>query len=517
MKNLFILLAICITATSFGQSVAILDFNDVRAKVLSNGTLFDGTYEVPKPTINSGINSIYTSCFWIGGLDASSQLHIAAEIFGGANKDFFFGPVATNYTNPTYTSKYNKVWSVDRLAIQTHIANYTTPGYVVPASIANWPSNGNVANGEAAVLAPYVDVNTNGTYDPENGDYPCIRGDMAMFYMVNDDKQTHTATGGAKLGIELHGMLYCYATNDAINQQIFGHFTIYNRSATNYNNVYIGAFADMDLGYYDDDYVGSDSLLNMFYTYNADNFDEDASGTLGYGAKPPAQGLMFLNQPISKFISFNSSSSTTGLPSTALHYYQYLKGIWKDGTPLTQGGNGYGGVTPANFMFSGKPENFTGWTEGGAGMFAEDTRGLISTGPLNLPSGQMITLDVAYPFGWDNTGSNTSSVGLLRTNAQLAKDLYSFETFCSTLTGLNTQVIETNSPIIYPNPSNGKLFISNSNSIKLIEVYDIIGHKILSIKNQTINEIDLSNAPKGIYFVKLLIDNKLYTDKIIVE
>lgn len=513
MKKIFTLISIVSTVVALGQTSAILNFNDVRAKVLSNGTLFDGTYEVPDNSPNAGINSIYTSNFWIGGLDASSQLHIAAEIYGGANKDFFFGPVASNYSLSTYTSRYNKVWSVERLAIQTHIANYSNSGYVVPFSIANWPGNGNVANGEAAVLAPYVDVNTNGTYDPENGDYPCIRGDIAMFYMVNDDKQIHTATGGAKLGIELHGMLYCYATNDAINQQVFGHFTIYNRSVNSYNSLYIGAFADMDLGNYSDDYVGSDSLLNMFYTYNADNYDE---GT-GYGANPPAQGLMFLNQPISKFISFDNFSSNTGLPSTPLHYYQYLKGIWKDGTPLTLGGSGYGGTTPANFMFSGKPENFTGWTAGGAGMFPDDTRGLMSTGPLNLSSGQMITLDVAYPFGWDNTGSNTSSVGLLRTNAQLAKDLYSFETFCSTLTGLNTQVIETNSPIIYPNPSNGKFFISNSNSIKSIEVYDIIGHKILSIKNQTINEIDLSNAPKGIYFVKLLIDNKLCTDKIIVE
>ena len=337
-----------------------------------------------------------------------------------------------------------------------------------------------------------------------------------MFYIVNDDKLTHSATGGTKLGIEIHGMLYCYTTNDAINQQVFGHFNIYNRSVNNYNSVYVGAFADMDLGNYSDDYVGSDSLLNMFYTYNADNNDEDID-VLGYGASPPAQGLMFLNQPMSKFIYFDNGTSNTGLPSTPIQYYQYLKGIWKDGSPLTKNGSGYGGTTPANFMFSGKPENFTGWTEGGAGMMPDDTRGLMSTGPLNLSSGQMITLDVAYPFGWDNTGSNTSSVGLLRANAQLAKDLYSFETFCSTLTGLNTQVIETNSPIIYPNPSNGRFFISNSKSVKSIEVYDIIGHKILSIKNQTINEIDLSNALKGIYFVSIHCGEKIYTSKIIIK
>ncbi|MGE0560997.1 MAG: T9SS type A sorting domain-containing protein [Flavobacteriales bacterium] len=512
MKKSFTIFSMFLSTIVYSQTVAIMNFNDVRAKVFSNGTLFDGMYEVPSTFPNNGVHSIYTSCLWVGGLDTNNQLHLAAELFGGSNKDYFFGPVATNYSSPTYSTKYNKVWGASNMLNNYHINSYTTPGYVVPQAIANWPGNGDVANGETAVLAPYIDSNNNGTYDPINGDYPCIRGDSALFFMVNDDKLAHSGSGGTKLGIEVHGMIYCYATNDAINQIIFGHFNIYNRSANNYNSVYLGMFADMDLGYYLDDYVGCDSLLNLYYTYNADNNDEN-----GYGLKPPAQGLAFLNHTASKCISFNGGTSYNGLPSTPTHFYQYLKGIWKDGTPLTKGGTGYGGSIPANFMFSGRPENSSGWTAVGFAMTPEDTKGVISTGPFYFPAGGKLTLDVAFPYGRDLNGNNQTSVGVLRTNTQLAKNLYNLENFCSTVTGIETTKPNHKSPLIYPNPSNGKFYINYENNINRLQVYDIVGHEILMIKNPSTNEINLSKSNKGIYFVKLHTEEGTFTNKIVVE
>ena len=512
MKFLLFTTTLFCSTIFFGQSQAVINFNDVRAKIYSNGTLFDGLYEVPNAFPNNGVNSIYTSNLWVGGLDSNNQLHIAAELFGGTDKDFFYGPIASNYSISSYTTKYNKVWGAGFQQNNYHINNYTTPGYVVPQSIAIWPGNGNVANGEAAVLAPYIDVNNNGTYDPENGDYPCIRGDTALFFMVNDDKLPHSGSGGTKLGVEIHGMIYCYATNDAINQTIFGHFNIYNRSANNYNDLFLGMFADMDLGYYLDDYVGCDSLLNLYYTYNADNDDEG-----GYGAKPPAQGIAFLNHSISKFIAFNSGSSYNGLPTTPAHFYQYLKGIWKDGTPLTKNGTGYGGSNTANYMFSGKPENNSGWTAGTYAISPDDTKGVLSTGPFSFPSGGKLTLDVALPYGRDINGNNRTSVGTLRTNTQLARTLYNFETFCSMVTNVNPEFHKIESAQLYPNPSNGKFFIANNNNISSIEVYNLVGSKVLTINNLLSNEINLSNTPAGIYFVKLYSKGKIYTNKIIIE
>ena len=51
---------------------------------------------------------------------------------------------------------------------------------------------------------------------------------------------------------------------------------------------------DGDIGYYGDDYIGSDSSRNMMFFYNGDAFDEGGGGTLGYGDNPPAVGLVSL-------------------------------------------------------------------------------------------------------------------------------------------------------------------------------------------------------------------------------
>lgn len=51
-----------------------------------------GLYEVPK---GSGIHAVYASALWVGGLDASNNLHIAAQTYRQTGDDFFEGPIDT--------------------------------------------------------------------------------------------------------------------------------------------------------------------------------------------------------------------------------------------------------------------------------------------------------------------------------------------------------------------------------------------------------------------------------------
>lgn len=62
----------------------------------------------------------------------------------------------------------------------------------------------------------------------------------------------------------------------------------------------------------------------------------------------------------------------------------------------------------------------------------------------------------------------------------------------------NTSLKQTSNLKVYPNPSTGIFAISASAHI---EVYNIVGELILSENSAT--SIDLTNAPKGMYFVKL--------------
>jgi len=57
---------------------------------------------------------------------------------------------------------------------------------------------------------------------------------------------------------------------------------------------------------------------------------------------------------------------------------------------------------------------------------------------------------------------------------------------------------------IYPNPSNGIVYIKNTEEIVLVEVYNALGQRVIELKNasKTLLSIDLENN-KGVYFVKL--------------
>ncbi|OFY67774.1 MAG: hypothetical protein A3H98_12370 [Bacteroidetes bacterium RIFCSPLOWO2_02_FULL_36_8] len=48
-----------------------------------------------------------------------------------------------------------------------------------------------------------------------------------------------------------------------------------------------------------------------------------------------------------------------------------------------------------------------------------------------------------------------------------------------------------------------------------IEIYDLMGEKILLQKSNV--GIDISNIPKGIYFIKISDGTKIYNQKIVVQ
>jgi hypothetical protein len=80
--------------------------------------------------------------------------------------------------------------------------------------------------------------------------------------------------------------------------------------------------------------------------------------------------------------------------------------------------------------------------------------------------------------------------------------------------------VHDNPVSIYPNPSNGKFEInlkSDYNNSSEIKIYDIIGKEIYFSKgSQFPLQIDLTDQPKGIYFIKIKSENRIFSEKIAV-
>lgn len=112
---------------------------------------------------------------------------------------------------------------------------------------------------------------------------------------------------------------------------------------------------------------------------------------------------------------------------------------------------------------------------------------------------------------WSNTGNGVPPVSC---TSGFYRGIWEYD---PTASGIEETL--TNSVVsIYPNPGSGKflLQVENSQTKKLkLEVYNTIGERIL--QQNIINEIDLSDSPKGIYFVKISGGSEIFTKRIIIQ
>jgi|JI7StandDraft_1071085.scaffolds.fasta_scaffold09186_4 hypothetical protein len=406
MRTLITLVLIFTLFYSHAQVLenGVMDINNIEALLNADGGMFmeaedfDPYFYVPKPTGDNPPSTIFSAGLWIGATDVSGNKYTAAHIYRQFGQDFWFGPVAMDYTDADYIEKYNNVWICDKPTIENHITNFATAGYEVPLSIASWPGNGNIENGESPILAPFFDYNNNLIYDPENGDYPIIRGDKAAYFIFNDDADIHTETDGAKLKLELHGMAYAFDApeDSALNNTLFINYSIINRSLIDYTQFQVGVFTDFNVGAFDDDYVGCDTTLNMFFGYNMDLCDGPT--TPNYGFDVPAQGMIFLNESMYTFKNYYNDFSVIGKPVTDEDYINYLAGNWKDGTPQTYGDNGYGGLINSRYMFPSDIFDTLGWSAVNSLHAPSDARVVGAISPQTFLSNDTLCLDIAFPF-----------------------------------------------------------------------------------------------------------------------
>ena len=527
MKKLIYTLSIIICCQfTFAQitvhdSSAFLNINKIKARILTGGINFinpnfsDPSFEYP---VDSGTHTIFCSALWIGAKQ-NGVLRLAGERYHQFGRDYYPGPIMDSALYPTEVVNWNKVWKINKSDIDYHIANWNIPGYVIPTSISQWPVTSNPAIGANYWMAPFVDVDGNNAYNPANGDYPDIRGDQAIYYIFNDSIYRHTETGGNRLGVEVHAMAYAYNTDPLLEKTIFMNYLIYNRSNRVYDSLYITIFTDTDIGYPKDDYIGCDTVLQTYFGYNGDNYDDTAEGAIGYGTNPPCQAISFLNQNMSNFKSFNNNGG--GLeamtdPEIASDYYRIMKGkICIDTVPHYWGWQPPDTAYCTSFMFSGYPSDSTAFSETGLANPPYDRRGIGTTGPFTLIPGQYISLDMAYitvdsgaakSVGFPNIDNMFQVVPLIRDyfNSHHPQDGHDLAL------GIDEQ--QKNNPAstpqfsIYPNPTTDKLtFTTNlTNTTLTLDILDINSRLLqTTLCNGSKKILDVSEYKKGVYIIKV--------------
>ncbi|MGY8908722.1 MAG: T9SS type A sorting domain-containing protein, partial [Flavobacteriales bacterium] len=70
---------------------------------------------------------------------------------------------------------------------------------------------------------------------------------------------------------------------------------------------------------------------------------------------------------------------------------------------------------------------------------------------------------------------------------------------------------------IYPNPVTNFINISTTEKISNVEVYNIVGKRVLSIKNLENNQVDISNLASGMYMLRLTNGTSVTTKKIMKQ
>ena len=302
-------------------------------------------------------------------------------------------------------------------------------------------------------------------------------GDFTMYWIFNDKGNIHTESQGEPIGMEIQAQMFGFNTNDEINNMTFCNYVLINRGSLTLQETFFCQWVDSDLGNFIDDYIGCDVERGLGYSYNGDNNDEGSSTGPGYGSQPPAIGVDFFEGPyqdpdgINNLYGIEEGQALNGLgyrnendafpdsiidnerfgmrrflyhnnvgqgapdattdPTIAIHYYNMMRGIWKDGTPMTFGGQGYSPVDPsaipADFMFPGDTDPLHwgtqgvdpgygqagGWTEENEGNESGDRRFVQSAGPFTLDPGEFNNITVGVVYARAATGGPFASVNRL--------------------------------------------------------------------------------------------------------
>ena len=536
----FLVVLACVDVNA--QVTQYLNSNNIIAGIAPGGNLFSpnplGGVGLFQTKFDSGRAEIFTSTLWMDGYDENGGLHGAAQ--GYLNSGYANGPLPVVNTL-SYVRYYKRVFKVTQTEIsQFRASNFPVSANQVDTSILYWPGKGNpnvLSNYAVSIdspLAPFIDLNNNGIYEPLEGDYPAITGDQAIFFVFNDMPALNGAINCPAMQVEIRGLVSCF--NDttsggvpynkrAVNNSIFVQYQIENKSQHRYTGFDIGQWLDPDLGCFQNDYVGCDSARSLMFAYNGTSYDPDCSPELGFDSLPVALGVQLLSQPMSVFgISAFSSSDSANLDTSdnCLMLRNLLEGNWVgDSGVFSYGYTGYATLGYATkYFYNGDPAISTQWSEVSNHSSPGDRRMYGATDSLTFNPGQTIHFDVAFTTTFDSTSNNISIIDSAKNDADTIRQFY-YQHLLPAENALGIQNIQSHNQLtvsLFPNPANTQVTIQCNTEIQTVQLMDLEGRvqlsKSVGARNLT---LPTNTLARGVYLVNVLANGNTVVKKLVVE
>ncbi len=507
------------------------------------------------PAIQYKLNNIYRSVFYgisstLIGKNNSNEIIGDNTNLGSTN--YLPGPI-TSVSEYSYEEQdeFSRSYYVTRDMIEDHRTNIglSNPNYKIPYGILKWPAHGDPSKGQATDIAPYIDHNANGVYDPENGDYPSIQGTSCILNIYH-----HSPNYNHSSEIEVHDYLFWFDcdTSEALTNTLFNK-TQYITRGVSMDSIYQFRTLDIDAGYPYDDFVGTDVELGLLYNYNGDNYDEDYN-TMGFHDTLASPGVLVLsgvkqindgvdndfgsgpNQSVNGLgfndgvvdneilslvtsISGDNATQTPNVPITLAEFFNAGSGILPNGTMQQTNGvnvrHAFFSKTDPYFYSSGGINHGNFYTEELVGNIPGDRYSFAISGPGQLANTYDTTTNFsAYIVGIDTINLNAlSSIQKLKSIAYQLKNGYAnnslgcgynFDPYIS-LNDASINEGELNSLNVYPNPSDQLVTIENiGTGNSEIMVADINGRIVLSTDSKSDKvQLDVSQFVNGIYIIRV--------------
>jgi hypothetical protein len=309
----------------------------------------------------------------------------------------------------------------------------------------------------------------------DDGTAPGVLGSQMLWTVYNDaDPTQHRAAAGTlPLGLEIRQSAWAFKEHGPRDNVVLLRWRIENRGSDTLDSVYVGVWADPDIGGAHTSHFGSDAALGMNFSY------PDTVTGFQYGDSVPAVALRLLEG--ARATPGGPDLGATAItpyfhgiePSTPFEYGNLLRGLETNGATLVDPTTGL----PTTYRYSGDARAGTGWLD----TLYADMRMLVSSGPFTMAPGDTQQITAALVFGWGPRSE--ASLDSLYENAQA--DFFA---------PLGEEYVDPEPPPpppvpglaldAWPNPAHRIVrfsFVPNAEARYALDVYDVRGRHVANL------------------------------------